>query len=257
MTKVFLVGKIKLTFVLVNNGLLSKINFLRRIEEMKKFSLVAILLLLVVFMGCTPTEYFAYNTKYDYVYGYSIEITGLSKVNLKQNLKTIVIPKKIDGLSVTSIANDAFRGYTNLTSVTIPDSVTKIGRSAFSNCTSLTSITIPDSVTVIGSYAFSGCKNLTNVSIPNRVEAIYVGTFESCSLSNITIPNSVTAIGAEAFKNCFFLRNVTIPDTVTDIYTRAFSGCTSLTNVTIPDSVKHIASDAFEGTGVKLPERFN
>lgn len=50
--------------------------------------------------------------------------------------ETIIIP---DG--TTNIADSAYAGYKNLTSVTIPDSVTGIGSGAFKNCTNLTNIT--------------------------------------------------------------------------------------------------------------------
>ena len=44
----------------------------------------------------------------------------------------IVIPKENpDGYRVTAIGDWAFRGCSNLTSITIPDSVTNIGESAF------------------------------------------------------------------------------------------------------------------------------
>ena len=81
---------------------------------------------------------------------------------------------------VTTIHAGAFECFTNLASITIPDSVTSIGESAFYDCSSLASITIPDSVTSIGDRAFNDCS----------------------SLASITIPDSVTSIGYRVFKNC-------------------------------------------------------
>ncbi|MDA7678322.1 leucine-rich repeat domain-containing protein, partial [Akkermansiaceae bacterium] len=52
----------------------------------------------------------------------------------------LVIPNTIGGNPVTSIGNDSFRGCTNLTSITIPDSVTSIEAFAFYGCSNLTSI---------------------------------------------------------------------------------------------------------------------
>ena len=75
----------------------------------------------------------------------------------------ITIPSTINGLPVTSIGPDAFRDWTTLGSIIIPNSVTNIGQAAFSNCTSLTSITIPSSVAGIGSDAFNNCTSLTVV----------------------------------------------------------------------------------------------
>ncbi|MBP0968012.1 MAG: leucine-rich repeat protein, partial [Oscillospiraceae bacterium] len=53
-----------------------------------------------------------------------------------------------------SVGNQAFRGCTELTSVTIPDGVTYIGTNAFAKCSSLTVITVPESVEFIGEDAF-------------------------------------------------------------------------------------------------------
>ena len=47
-----------------------------------------------------------------------------------------VIPKEIEGASVTSIGFEAFQECTSLTEIAIPDGVTSIGSNAFSGCTS-------------------------------------------------------------------------------------------------------------------------
>ncbi len=74
--------------------------------------------------------------------------------------KNTIIPN-----TVTSIGSTAFKGHSNLTSMTIPNSVTSIGEQAFSGCTSLSSITIPNTVTTIGEYEFTECSNLAKVTI--------------------------------------------------------------------------------------------
>ena len=122
------------------------------------------------------------------------------------------------------IADDAFEGCTELTSVTIPDSVTSIGNYAFAGCTELTSVTIGDSVTSIGDYAFAGCTELTSVTIGDSVMSIDGSAFKGCSsLTSITIPGSVMNIGGSAFKGCSSLTSITIPDSVIYIGNLAFS----------------------------------
>ena len=147
----------------------------------------------------------------------------------------VTIPSSVNGVSVTSIGQNAFFNRTNLTSVTIPDSVTSIGLNAFRQ-NSLTSITIGNSVTSIGGSAFLLCSNLTSVTIPNSVTSIGLSAFQVCTnLTSVTIGNSVTSIGGSAFSGCTSLTSLTIPNSVTSIGGSAFSGCTSLTIVTIPD----------------------
>lgn len=109
---------------------------------------------------------------------------------------------------VTSIAEDAFKGFVNLTSVTIPDSVTSLGDGAFWGCTTLVSVTIPNGITSIGTNVFLGCA-LTSVTIPDGVTSIGQEAFGACtSLTTVTIPNSVTSIGQNAFVNCTGLTDI-------------------------------------------------
>ena len=76
----------------------------------------------------------------------------------RSRIKQVVINK-----GVTSLGSRAFRGFKQLTSVSIPSSVTSIGPSAFSGCSQLTSISIPNSVTSIGNHTFYDCSALTEI----------------------------------------------------------------------------------------------
>ena len=147
--------------------------------------------------------------------------------------------------TVRNIGEDAF-SYSNLTSITIPDSVTSIGSWAFTYCDGLTSITIPNSVRNIEDYTFAYSHSLTSITIPNSVTSIGFCAFDFCEgLTSITIPNSVTSIGDGAFYNCTSLTSITIPNSVTSIGIETFSRCDSLTSITIPNSVTSIEDGAF------------
>ena len=167
--------------------------------------------------------------------------------------------------SVTSIADRAFYGRTDLTNITIPNSVTSIGERTFANCSSLRTMVveqgnivydsrnncnaiietatntlisgcsnteIPNGITHIGKYAFLYCTSLTSITIPNSVTNIEDDAFMYCSgLTSVTIPNSVTSIGANAFRDCSSLASVTIPNSVTSIGLFAFCDCTGLNSI--------------------------
>ena len=192
-------------------------------------------------------------------FNYSVLDDGTVKITkYNGSAKTVDIPAKIDGMNVTGIRSSVFRNYTNLTSITIPDSVTSIEWYAFQGCTSLTSITIPNSVTSIGDLAFDGCTSLTSITIPDSVTSIGKSAFYGCtSLTSITIPNSVTSISGSAFSGCSSLTSITIPNSVTWIGDWAFNGCTSLKSVTIPNGVMSIGEYAFRGckslTSITIP----
>ena len=199
------------------------------------------------------------------------------------NSATYVIPGEIDGKKVTEIGDSAFKGCTELTSITIPDGVIGIGNNAFSGCTSLETVTIPASVTYVGNSAFYGCTSLKSVTIPESVTYIGGYAFAECySLKYADIPANVTGIGTSPFYNCRSLENINtdeankwyttvdgvlydkdktelinypagkkdssyvIPEGIRTIREKAFYGCLNLCELTIPDSVTEIESGAFE-----------
>lgn len=192
----------------------------------------------------------------------------------------VVIPSKINGVTVTTIGTDAFLGL-NITSVTIPANVTEIGSNAFAGCTNLTSVhyagdwsnlTIqsgnpavedaanaqlfdfaftPDNTAVIVRYKGTAA----DVTIPSRYKGKPVTMIDHAAFHNnsavtsVTIPDSVTAIPDYAFGFCSQLTNISIPNSVTFIGFSAFNSCTSLKSITLPSSLSTIQSYAFYNCG--------
>lgn len=148
----------------------------------------------------------------------------------------VVIPSKINGVTVETIGHGAFE-RSAVTSVTIPDSVTAILDRAFANCFQLTNISIPNSVTSIDFSAFEHCTSLKSITLPSSLRNISMFLFHNCSqLTTIQIPDSVLSIQDYAFGNCTRLETIRIPVSVTSIGNLAFARCPNSMTVTYSGS---------------------
>lgn len=96
---------------------------------------------------------------------------------------------------ITSITEDAFYEYSNLTDISFASTITYIGSDAFGNCDGITELELPPAEK-IESGAFWSCDGLTSVVIPDGVKTLG-GAFQSCSkLKEATVSYTVTSIGS-------------------------------------------------------------
>lgn len=134
-------------------------------------------------------------------YKYSILDESVTITSYFGSDMTPVIPAEINGLPVTKIGYNCFRG-TQITSVYIPDTVHMIDTGAFNSCQKLKNVYFlgANSTMDIGPSAFQNCKNLTTIKLPTETRSIGNNAFSGCSLlTQITIPVSVNEIGPGAF----------------------------------------------------------
>lgn len=117
------------------------------------------------------------------------------------------------------ISDSVFKGCTNLSAITIPESCTQIGKSAFEGCESLEKIEVPQNCSLIDDSAFQDCTSLAQVTIPEQPE-------------QSEQPKVTVTIGVSAFESCAKLEKIKLPASVTAISNRAFFGC-GLTEVWI------------------------
>ncbi|MBQ6732610.1 MAG: leucine-rich repeat domain-containing protein [Paludibacteraceae bacterium] len=175
---------------------------------------------------------------------------------------TIPVVVNYDGKTygVKSIGDNACKGRTGITKVTISNGITSIGNSAFAGCGNLNSVNIPNSITTIGSYAFSGCYVLSNsIELPQGIEVINDHTFSGCTLlPYVKIPSSVKSIGEYSFFYCHHLTSVVIPDGTISVGAFSFCGCERLETIDFSNSITYIGSYAFSGcsrlSSVNIPK---
>lgn len=107
------------------------------------------------------------------------------------------------------INNHLIKAKNDVTSVTIKAGTNAIACAAFKGCSNLQSITIPDSVKSIGQGVFYYCESLTNITVGSGVEGISYSAFYGCTgLKSITIPYCITVINSDAFSICNSLADV-------------------------------------------------
>lgn len=193
---------------------------------------------------------------------------------VKPPVGSVILPTKIDYMTVTSIWNHAFSHCKDMTEITIPAGVRTMGEAVFEDCPSLKTIKLEGSnpaFKVVDGVLYSGdSKQLIHVpaqrqpatgffSVPASVVSINPYAFQHCStLSNVTLNAGLATIGRAAFNSCVNLTAVSFPSTLTTLDDSVFIGCINLSKVTFATGCKldEIPDDAFHScsiTSINLP----
>ena len=195
----------------------------------------------------------------------------------------IVFPAVLGDTPVTKIADRAFWGNKNITSITLPEGISSIGELAFCHCTALQAVSLPNSLKTIGEISFAENEMVTTITIPSGVAVIENGAFRNCErLTSILVdedngyfssidgnlftkdgtkiiqyangkddlkyllPESTEIIGASSFF-CANLQEIEFPKGLRVIENDAFWGCKSLLSFVGPAGLQSIGQSSFLG----------
>lgn len=140
----------------------------------------------------------------------------------------------------------AFKGNTDIESVTLPGSVIDTGDAVFYGCSSLREVCFSGDDTRVGDAAFAECSKLESAKLPKNLRILGTHTFSSCTkLKDVTLPDSVVYIGISAFYNCGMLEQIVLPDQLKELGSSAFFGCIKLKSIALPDSTVRIGTAVF------------
>ena len=122
--------------------------------------------------------------------------------------------------------------------VTLREGTLGVADRAFYGCSNLSTITIPASLKYFGEEAFYNCKSVNKVKISDLAAW--------CEIESQGLGNPVYYAKALYLNDIKLSGNLIIPDGVQRIGEDAFYGCKGITSISIPNSVKEIKYGAFE-----------
>ena len=142
----------------------------------KIFSIFIIILVLLGLCGTVFAKdtYTATSTingvtvNWSYELNDSNQIENLKCINPTDLIGNVIIPSTLDGKTVVTLGDSAFKSATKITEITIPSTVTEIGYSAFENCTKLNKVDLGN-ITTLSFQVFKGCTSLTEITIPKTL----------------------------------------------------------------------------------------
>ena len=178
-------------------------------------------------------------------------------------------------VQVTTIGDNAFDGYSGITSITLPDTITEINAGAFDGTTSLASLIIPDSVTTIDTAAFSG-SGIVTIYTSDASQLVLTpdasGNVFGIPSANLTLVTSydynindgtftytldgsnnasIIKFAPIVYSNNLLELNIDMSNNtypVVSINDYVFAGIRGFRNITLPNSLTYVGPIAFDAS---------
>lgn len=177
--------------------------------------------------------------------------------NFNKFVTTIVVDE-----GVTTIGDNAFKGFKELSTLVLPQSIETIGREAFYWCVKLDSVSLPNATT-ISLGAFSGCYCLKSVSLGQKITTIEKSAFYQCrGLRKVNYGGSVSdwfvidfqsensnplKYAGKLFIDNQLVTEINVPDTMAVVPAYVCIGMTSLKTLRLHEGVTSIGPHSFDG----------
>ena len=207
------------------------------------------------------------------LYEVTEEYDGWVVTGCKKGTEKIILPKKLYGLPVVEIVDEAFKGNKEVNELTLSTTVDRIGISAFENCSALETIDLNQGLTEIGDFAFRGCGKASFCPLSDGIESIGYSAFDGCP-GFITINGDTLTMEAametnlhyhirypgitlqvehldgiatitQAFESGEGAETLDVPEGIERIGNCSFQGCTHLKMISLPEGVSVIDDGAF------------
>ncbi len=170
----------------------------------------------------------------------------------------VVIATTYKGYPVKWIAIGVFDGYSQMESISIPETIVSIGERAFADCNKLKSLSLGPSVIGIHHDAFRGCSSLDSFEIdPDNpyftarnncvIEKSTSKLILACNTATIPSDANIKTISSYAFSGLEGITEIAIPEGVTRVMANAINDCVNLRKISLPSTLTNLDLNFLSG----------
>ena len=138
--------------------------------------------------------------------------------------KDVIVPAKINGVTVKSVAQNAFKNK-GVCKLSLPNTIVAMGMRTNGTFADnfFEYMYLPPFLTTVEARCFKNMKSLSKIAFPSYATKILVGAFENCNLKEVEFPDTLESIEDSAFGGNS-IKKIILPNSVTTLGV-AFKDC--------------------------------